>query len=246
LNGEVESESNNRIEDSGWRSLFRVGGLAALVAAILILTEIMVFIVWPLPSTISEYFMLFQNNRFIGLIDFYLLEFIAFVLFIPIFLAFYISLRRANEGLMFLAIILAMVGITIFLSTNNPFSMLSLSDQYATATTNMQKSQLVAAAQAILTNTNQRAIGGFNMGFLLISITGLIVSCIMLHSKSFSKATAYLGILTFTISLVDYFRIIIFPSLEILLIIIAITSGLTLLIWLAFICKNLLQLIKNR
>lgn len=39
---------------------------------------------------------------------------------------------------MVLAVILAIIGISVFLSTNNPFSLLNLSDQYAAATTEVQ------------------------------------------------------------------------------------------------------------
>jgi len=68
--------------DSRWISLYRVGGAAALVAAVLLATEIIIFIVWPLPSTVIGYFTLFQSNRLIGLLDFYLLEFLAYALFV--------------------------------------------------------------------------------------------------------------------------------------------------------------------
>jgi hypothetical protein len=80
------------------------------------------------------------------------------------------------------------------------------------------------------------------MGFFLLSIAGLIVSTVMLRSKIFSKVIAYVGVLTFTISLADYIRIIFVPSALLLLLIIAITSGLLLLIWLVLIGRRLFQL----
>lgn len=158
------------------------------------------------------------------------------------FFAIYVALKRFNESYMALAIILAIVGITIFLATNNPFSMLSLSNQHMTATTEAQKSMLLAAGQAMLVNTNQRAVGGFNTGFLLVSVAGLLCSVVMLQGNIFSKKIAYLGILTFAISLVDYFRVIFIPTDVILLLVIAILSGILLLIWLIFISRRLFQL----
>jgi Domain of unknown function (DUF4386) len=222
--------------------LYKIGGLAALIAAVLLLIEIIVFTIWPQPTTIMGYFALFQSNKLIGLIDFYLLEVVAYTLFIPLFLAFYIALRRYNESYMMLAMILASIGIAVFLATNNPFTMLSLNNQYLAATTEAQKSLLLAAGQTLLINTNQRAIGGFNMGFLLVSIAGLLVSSVMLQSKIFSKTIAYMGILAFAISLADYLRIIILPSELLLLVIIAILSGIFLLIWLILVGRRLFQL----
>lgn len=228
--------------DSCWKGLYRIGGAAALIAAVLLLTEIIIFTIWPQPSTVTDYFALFQTSRLIGLLDFYFIEFLAYVLFIPMFLAIYVAIRRANKSCMALALLLAITGIAIFLATNNPFPMLSLSNQYASATTDAQKNLLLAAGQAILVNTNQRAVGGFNMGFLLLSIAGVIVSIVMLKSKTFSKAIAYVGVLTFAISLADYIRIVFMPSIPILLIIIAIASGLLWLLWLVLIARRLFQL----
>jgi len=228
--------------DSKWKSLYKVGGMAAILAAVLLLIEIIVFTIWPQPTTVLGHFTLFESNKLIGLIDFYLLEFVAYILFIPMFFAIYMALRRFNESYMVIGVVLAMVGIAIFLATNNPFSMLSLSNQYMTATTEAQKSMLLAVGQAMLVNTNQRAVGGFNTGFLLVSIAGLLYSVVMLHSNIFSKKIAYVGILTFAISLVDYFRVIFLPSEVILLLVIAILSGILLLVWLILVGRRLIQL----
>jgi hypothetical protein len=107
--------------DFRWNGLIKIGGLAALIAAVLLLIEIIVFTIWPQPTTVMGYFALFQSDKLIGLIDFYLLEVVAYVLFIPLFIAFYIALRRFNESYMMLAMILASVGVAVFLATNNPF-----------------------------------------------------------------------------------------------------------------------------
>jgi hypothetical protein len=228
--------------DPPWKNIYKIGGAAAIIAALLLLMEIMVFTIWPQPNTVVGYFTLFQTNKFMGLVDFYLLEFVAYLLFLPLFLALYTALRQFDESYMIIAISLAMVGIAIFLATNNPFSMLSLSNQYLAAATEAQKSMLLAAGQAILVNTNQRAVGGFNMGFLLISVAGLIVSAVMLRSSNFGKTTAYVGILAFAISLSEYFRMILLPSSVNLLLIIAILSGMFLLIWLILVGLSLLKL----
>ncbi len=232
-------------ENSKWKNLYKMGGVAAIISAVLLLIEIIVFTLWPQPTTALGYFTLIQSNKLIGLIDFYLLEFIAYALFIPIFLALYMALKRLNESYMLLSITLAIVGITIFLATNNSFSMIPLSNQYLIATTEVQKSILLAAGQTLLVDTGQRAVGGFNTGFLLISIAGLLISKIMLQSNIFSKTTAYVGILAFAISLADYIRIIFLPSELILLLIIAILSGILLLVWLVLIGRSLILFSKK-
>lgn len=230
------------IADSNWKSLCKFGGAAALIVAVLFPIEIIVMIAYPLPSTIIGYFTLFQSNRLIGLLDLYLLEIPAYILFVPMFLALYAALRRTNESCMALATTLAIIGITVFLATNNPFSMLSLSDQYAAATTDAQRSLFLAAGQAMLANTNQRAVDGFNMGFLLVSVAGLIVSAVMLRSNIFSKVTAYVGILANALSLAEYFRLVFVPEEVLLLLFLALTSCLFLLIWYILIARRLFQI----
>lgn len=233
---------SNETTGSRWKSLYKVGSAAAFIAAALLLVEIVVFTIWPQPGDAAGYFLLFQDSKLIGLLDFYLLEFFTYILFVPVFLALYAAIRRANESYMALALVLAVAGVAVFLATNNPFSMLSLSNQYAAAATEVQKELYLAAGQAILVNTNQRAVEGFNMGFFLLSTAGLIISIVMLRSKIFGKTIAYIGILTFAGSLIDYVRVIFWPSLTLFLLIIAVYSGFMLLVWLVMIARRLLQL----
>ena len=232
-------------EDSKWRSLYNVGGIAAIMAAVLLLIEIIVFTIWPQPATVLGYFTLLQTNKIIGLIDFYLLEIIAYILFIPMFLAIYFALRRLNESYMVIAIFMAFLGIAIFLSTNNSFSMLNLSNQLCDC--DKQRSQkihyeLLAAGQALLVNTGQRAFGGFNMGLLLISVAGIVMSTVMLRSNNFGNKTAYVGILAFAISLAEYVRMILLPAELTILLIFAILSGVLLMIWLIMVGRSLIKL----
>jgi hypothetical protein len=98
--------------------------------------------------------------------------------------------------------------------------MLSLSNQYAAATTDAQRTTLLAAGQAVLANTSQRIVGGFNVGWFLVSVAGLIVSSVMLQSSSFSRTTAYVGILAHGLSLADDVRQALTSSVTVALLVI--------------------------
>jgi hypothetical protein len=119
--------------------------------------------------------------------------------------------------------------------------MLSLSNQYASATTDAQRSSLLAAGEAVLANTNQRAVGGFNLGLFLVSIAGLIVSSVMFQSKSFSRSTATVGILANALSLADYLREALTSSAVIALLVIF-PGALLLVIWHIMVGLRLLRL----
>ncbi len=227
--------------DSTYKGLYRLGGVAALIAAALTLGEVILLALYPLPGTIQDWFMLFQRNRLLGLLDLWGLEVPMYAMFAIVFLALYIALRRADKGLMAIALIFAILGIGVFLATNNPFSMLSLSNQHAAATTDAERSTLLAAGQALLANTSQRAVGGFNMGLFLVSIAGLIISSVMLRSDTFRKSIAYVGILAHALSLADYLREALTSSAVVALLII-LPNALLLVTWLGLVGRRLYQL----
>jgi len=233
--------TNTEAVAPAYKSLYKLGGIAAIIVTALTLAEVVGFIFYPQPSTISGWFMLFQSNWAIGLMDFWGLEVLMYIMFILVFLALYAALRKTNEGLLLIALTFALLGIGIFFATNNPFSMLSLSNQYAAAVTDAERSTLLAAGQAALANTNQRAIGGFNMGLFLVSVAGLIISLVMLRSNSFSRLTAIMGILTFTLSLADYLRQALTSSVIITLLVI-LPNVLFLVIWFVLVGRRLYQL----
>jgi len=236
------NEPNAETADSAWKSLYKVGGVAALIVVVLTLSEIVGFTFYPQPDTVAGWFALFQSNGIIGLLDFWGSEAPMYALFIIVFLALYVVLRKVNEGWMAIAVTLALMGSGIFLATNNPFSMLSLSNQYAAATTDAQRSMFLAAGQALLANTNQRVVGGFNVGLFLVSVAGLIVSFIMLWSNSFSRLTAYVGILANVLSLADYLREALMPSVSVVALLVILPNALFLGIWFVLVGRRLYKL----
>jgi hypothetical protein len=239
--GQVSTEE---AADSTYAVLYRVGGLAALVVAFLTVIEVIFFSIYPQPDTVIEWFELFQVRPVIGLLDFWGLELPMYAAFALVFLALYVVLKKVSKSWMAIALVLALLGIAIFFATNNPFSMLTLSIKYTAATTDMQRSTFLAAGEAILTNTNQRALGGFNMGLFLVSLAGLIVSSVMLKADSFQRSTAYIGILAFGFSLADYLRQA-FTSPLIIALILILSGALLIVIWFSLVGRRLLKLGKS-
>lgn len=227
--------------DTTCKGLNKLGGAAAYIVAGLTLGEVFLLIFYPQPDTIKGWFTLFQSNKFIGLLDFWGLEIPMYIAFIFVFLALYVVLRRTQKSLMMIVLILTLLGVGVFLSTNNPFSMLFLSNQYTAAITDSDRSAILAAGQAILANTNQRAVGGFNLGLFLVSMAGLMVSFAMLHGNSFSRFNAIMGILANGLSLADYLQQALTSSAMIALLVI-IPNALGLVIWYILVGRRLYQL----
>ena len=225
--------TNAETADSAWKPLYKVGGIAALIMAVLIPIQSFIFIAYPPPGTVIDYFTLFQNNKILGLLDLDLLLIVDNVLLILIYLALYTALRRANESFMAIALTFGLVGAVLhFASREATFTLLSLSDQYAAATTDAQRAMFLAAGQAMLTIYNGTA---FDMSYVLSGVVLLIISVVMLRGNIFSKGTAYVGILMGVLMLVP-------PTVGTIGLLLSLISLVPTLIWLILIARRLFQL----
>jgi hypothetical protein len=184
-------------EDSTGKSLYRIGGAAALLCALMYLIALIVYVpanrAGPPPGTVLEWFTLFQTNPLTGLFFLGLADIVIMILWGPMSLALYTVLKQTNRAWSLIATSFVFVGMAVYLATNTAFSMLSLSHQYAAATTEAEQSIVLAAGQALIAISE--GTGGQYAGMPLAWFAGLILSVVMLRSKTFSKATAWAGIL---------------------------------------------------
>jgi hypothetical protein len=224
-------EVNSVAADSGWNWLYKIGAAAALLSVVFFPIQIIVFLVSPPPDTVIGWFGLFQTNKLVGLLDLDLLLIVDQILAILILLALYTALRRANESFMAIGVVLGLVAAVLFIASNPAFEMLSLSDQYAAAVTEAQRTILLAAGQAMLATWQGSA---FQVSYLLGSVALIIISAVMLRSKLFSKATAYMGILANVIALGLYV-----PTVGVY---ISVFSVVFLWVWYLLIARGLFQL----
>jgi hypothetical protein len=228
------ARSGAETEVATWKVLYQVGGVAALLAAAIIPIAIIVYFVSPPPSTVIDYFTLFQNSKLLGLLAMDLLLIVGNVFGLLLLLALYVALRRASESWMAIALALGLVGVAAYFASNTAFNMLSLSDQYAAATTDGQRAMFLAAGQAMLAIYNGTA---FHVSYVIGAVAFLIIAVVMLRSNLFSRAAAYLGIAANVIALGLYV-----PTIGIY---ISIFSVLFLFIWYILIAQRLLQLARQ-
>jgi hypothetical protein len=178
--------------ETSWKSLCKIGGVAALIATALFIGDIVVLINGnTMLGSASGWFTLMQNDRVAGLLQLFFTDLVGVALMYPIFFALFAALRRTNEVYVAFATGLAFLGIAIVLATNINYSLLYFNDQYAVATTAAQRAQLVTAGESFVAMLNGT---GPLMGGLFIESAFVIVSIIMLRSRVFSKRMAYLGL----------------------------------------------------
>jgi hypothetical protein len=139
---------------SNWLSLYKIGGIASLVAGIIfrrnIGAEILLFTGQTAPNTVADWFSLLQSNSVLGLSLLNILDVVDYALLGIMFLALYVALRRINESYMAIATVTGLTGVAVYFASNTAFSMLSLGNQYAVAATEAQKSMLLAQGNRCL------------------------------------------------------------------------------------------------
>jgi hypothetical protein len=187
--------------ESRWHYLYRTAAIAALITVALFLFQIVAFFVWPPPSTVAGHFALLHSRTFVGLVSLDFLIIIDEVLAIPLFLALYLSLRRVHESLMLIATALSAASIVCFLIATPALNMLYLSQQYAVATTAVEREGLLAAGQAVLSSWQGTP---FQVGNVIGSIGMLLIGWVMLRSQIYSKAAGYVGIVAGVVGLGMY------------------------------------------
>jgi len=183
--------ANASTEESSWTSLYKIGGIAALVIVGIVFFQAPIFIFYPQPTTVIGHIQQFQQSKLLGLVDLDLILLIAEILFIPVVLALYGALKRYNPAWMSVALMSALGGLGLFFACNPTLSFIFLTDQYTAATTEAQKTAILAAGEALIANYNGTAFGLF---FILYGIAYIVMAMVMLKSGVFNKATAILGI----------------------------------------------------
>ncbi len=165
-----------------------------MISAVIIPVSIIAFFIWPLfPGPAIDMFTLIQKDRLAGLMSLDFLYLAANFFAIPIFLALYVTLKRSSQSFSAIALALGFIGLVSLIPARPISEMFSLSDQYAAATTDAQRTQILAAGEAILALFHGTA---FQTHYILGSASFLISSVVMLRSNIFGKATAYVGIIT--------------------------------------------------
>lgn len=183
-----------------WQPIYRVGAIAALLAALLfrrnIGAEVSLFTgIEAIPNTVADWYTLLQNNPLIGLSLLAFFDLLNYALVGVIFLSLAARLWSLNKSLTALALVGGLVGVTLNLASNVSLTMFAFSQRYAAATSATQKAGLLAAGQTVLAGNDPLAgmpdTGGL-VSLLLVALAGLLFSLVLLHSH---RSTAILGLL---------------------------------------------------
>lgn len=187
------SPTNPKFSDPDWKDLYRIGGVAAVVMVLITLAQFVVFVAAPPPleGGAADWFALFHQNPTAGLLGFESLLVIYALLSVLVSAALFAALRPASPTLTLLFLLLSAIGAMAFVLARPALEMLTLSNQYSAASTDVQRAALLAAGEAMVAIFHGTA---FQVSYILGSLTGLVIAAVMLRSGVFGKTAAYLRI----------------------------------------------------
>lgn len=145
------------------------------------------------PSDPAAIFAMLHSHKIEALLRLELATMVAMPLYYLVFLGLFAALRSIDFSNSVLATSLAFAGNTLILATPTALPVLRLSEMFYAASTEAQKGQYLAAAQAVMATDIWHHTGAVIGGVLLQ--TGAVVICVvMLRGGIFGRTTAWLGI----------------------------------------------------
>lgn len=222
------SESVSETTRSSWKGLYKVAAAAALVAVVffrrnlaaeLDLSDGLGIFDMPegIPVSAEQWFELFQADRLLALFLFNLSDLINTLLIGLLFLALYGAFRQEYKSAALVGLIAYMVGMGVYIVSNQAFAMMALSDKYMDALGESPRVLYLAAGEALLAIENPGTIyqgTGVYLSLLLVLVAGLIFSILMLRSETFNPATGIIGLLANGLALCSFLTLAFAPQIQ--------------------------------
>ncbi len=187
-------KKNNYEQQSDFKiTIYKTGIIATIFMLVLIPVQIFFYIIWPHPTTIVEWFDLFNDNWLIGLISFDFLYLLSMVALLFLYLALFFALYEKNKALTILAVTIGLIGLTIYFPSNTSIEMLSNSRQYAQAVTEQEKTILLASGQTLYSIWQGTSYAVY---YVLSGIALILFSLAIINNPKFKKSTAYNGLVS--------------------------------------------------
>ena len=102
---------------------------------------------------------------------------------------------------------------------------------------------LAAAGEAMLAKGSHGSLGVF-IGFALPTFANVLMSCVMLNGKVFSRATSYIGIIGNTLMVIYIIMVTFLPAVEKMALVFAMPAGLLVMAWMIMFTIKLFKLSK--
>jgi len=178
--------------DKSWKGLYRWGGLSALTAGVLYIIALLLALGLGVPSSATgEGTLKWFSGQTTLAYTWYGLAIAADILLVPALLALYLALKGINKNALLAAAAIGGLALALDLGANliTWTALITLSQNYAAATSDVQRAAFVATADYAVGITS---VSATVFSSIIFNIWPFITSLVMLKGI-FSRATAYVG-----------------------------------------------------
>jgi hypothetical protein len=189
--------------DPDGRRLYRVGGISALLLGIGYIITIPLFVsAGARPSGGGQAWLTYLAGKTTVWWAILGLSVLTDVLFVPVALALYLALQGLDRNAMLLATAFVGLFVALDLAVTWPHyaALITLSGNYAAATTDAGRAADVAAAEfasAVLGSTLEAVYS------IAVPSVGILLAGVVMFKGVFNKATAYVGVVTGILGIVS-------------------------------------------
>lgn len=235
--------------DTSVQSLYRIAGIAALLALSANLLDIVVGM-GETELTIAgsqsalDWFALYQASAFKGMYLLGILNIIYAVCLLPVYFGLYAAHRRTHGLYAASAMAVYFIGMAIYIANNAAIPMLVLAEKYAASGSDAQRALFASAGEAVLAAGEDFTPGAFPGMFLEI-VAAVAIALVMLGGATFPKRTAWIGVIGFSLLTVFTVWATFVPVYyEIAFYGFGMVGGLFVLAWFVLIARRFFQLSK--
>jgi len=235
---------------NSWKWIYKLGGIAALLAMSANLADIILGFGGTEMATYGtksavEWFAIYQHNWFRGIYALGILNIFYMAAMLPVYFALFGAHFDKHAMAAGLTIFIFLTATSMYISNNAAIPLLTLSSKYSLAATDLQRTVLIAAGEAVLSHGEDFTAGAF-IPFFLSGLAAISISIIMLRGGIFGKVNAWIGLVGFTfLSLFTIIATFIPALYSFAFYFLGSIGGLLALSWFALVARRFFQLGRN-
>jgi hypothetical protein len=232
------------------KTLYQIAAAAALIALLVALADVVITFfpqgAAPDPGmgAAIDWFMLFQRSSLMGLRGLGLFNIFNMLCTSVVVFALYTAHQRISSSFTTLVAMLYLAAAIIYIANNVALPMAALSEKYAAATSEVQRSVIAAAGEALLARGEDFTPGSFP-GFSLSELALIAMSILMLRARLFSRLSATIGLIGFALLTLFTIWSTFIPSFYDVAMLIAMVGGLLSLAWYFLIALRFFRLAQS-
>lgn len=190
------------ITGSTWKWIYQLGAVAALIAMTANLADIILgfggtdMVTYGTMSA-AEWFSVYQHNWFRGIYGLGILNIVYMVAMLPVYFALLSAHFEKQAIAAGLTLAIFLTAMSIYISNNAAIPLFVLSGKYSLASSELERTILVSAGEAVLSRGEDFTAGSF-IPLFLSGFAAICISVIMLRGGIFGKVHAWIGIVGFT------------------------------------------------